>query len=71
MLIAMKVQEIQKFVERNPFRPFAIRLNNGEEYTFKERRDVGAPKDFHLLIYFGESESVRIDTDSITEIIEN
>ena len=71
MFFAMKVQEIQKFVERHPFRPFAIRLNNGEEYNFKERRDVGAPKDYHLLIYFGESESVRIDADSITEIIEN
>jgi hypothetical protein len=70
-LFAMKVQEIQKFVERNPFRPFAIRLNNGEEYAFKDRRDVGAPKDYHILIYFGESDSVRIDADSITEIIEN
>ena len=67
----MKVQEIQSFVERNPFRPFAIRLSNGVHYAFKERRDVGAPKDYHLVIYFGESESVRIDTDSITEIIEN
>jgi hypothetical protein len=71
IFLSMKVQEIQKFVERHPFRPFAIRLNNGEEYTFKDRRDVGAPKDYHILIYFGESESVRIDADSITEIIEN
>lgn len=57
-------------VERRPFRPFAVRLNNGAEYTFIEPRDVGAPKNYRLLIYFGESESVRIDTDRIAEIIE-
>jgi hypothetical protein len=33
-------------------------------------RDVGAPKDCRLLIYFGKSKAVRIDTDSIAETFE-
>ena len=57
-------------MERQPFRPFGVRLNNGTQYLFKQPRDVGAPKNYHLLIYFGEDEVVRIDTDSIVEIIE-
>lgn len=66
----MKVREIKELIERRPFRPFAVRLNNGTRYTFREPRDVGAPRDYRLIIHFGPSESVRIDTDSITEIIE-
>ena len=66
----MKVAEIKDLVERRPFRPFAVRLNNGAQYSFKASRDVGAPRDYRLLIYFGKSEAVRIDTDSITEIFE-
>jgi hypothetical protein len=66
----MKVREIKELIERRPFRPFAIRLNNGARYTFSDPRDVGAPRDYRLLIHFGQSDSVRIDTDSITEIIE-
>ena len=64
----MKVKEIKSLVEREPFRPFGIRLNNGAQYTFKEARDVGAPKDYHIIIYFGEKEAVLIDTDSIVGI---
>jgi len=64
----MKVKEIKSLVEREPFRPFGIRLNNGAQYTFKEARDVGAPKDYHIIIYFGEKEAVLIDTNSIVEI---
>ena len=69
-LSAMKVAEIRDLVERQPFRPFGVRLNNGAHYTFKDSRDVGAPKDYRLLIYFGKSEAVRIDTDSIVGIFE-
>jgi len=57
-------------VERRPFRPFAVRLNNGARYTFREPRDVGAPRDYRLIICFGANEAVRIDSDSIAEIIE-
>ena len=66
----MKVKDIKSLVERQPFRPFAIRLTNGAKYTFANPRDVGAQKDYRLLIYFGESEVTRIDTDSIVELIE-
>jgi hypothetical protein len=66
----VKVREIKSVVERQPFRAFAVRLNNGAQYTFNEARDIGAPKDYHLIIYFGQKEVVRIDTDSIAEIIE-
>ena len=66
----MKVAEIKDLVERNPFRPFSVRLSNGAQYTFKDSKDVGAPRDYRLLIYFGKSEAVRIDTASIVEIFE-
>lgn len=66
----MTVEEIKSFVERQPFRPFGVRLNNGAQYTFSESRDVGAPKDFHIIIFFGQSEAVRIDTEAIVEVFE-
>jgi hypothetical protein len=66
----MKVTEIKSMVERQPFRPFAVRLNNGVQYTFSEPRNIGTPHDYHLIIYFGDTEAIRIDTDSIVEIIE-
>ncbi len=65
----MKVKDIKRLVERQPFRPFGVRLNNGARYLFKEPRDVGAPKDYHLITYLGEDEVVLIETDSIVEII--
>lgn len=65
----MKVEEIKNLVERQPFRPFAVRLNNGVQYAFSEPRNIGAPKDFHVIIFFGESEWVLIDTESIAEVI--
>ena len=54
----MKVQEIKGYAERQPFRPFAVRLNNGVQYTFSEPRNIGAPKDYHIIIFFGEPECV-------------
>jgi len=66
----MKTAEIKSLVEREPFRPFAIRLNNGAQYTFKGSKDVGATKDYHMIFWFGKTEAVRIDSDSIVEIIE-
>ena len=66
----MKAAEIKDLVERRPFRPFTVRLSNGARYSFKDARDVGAPKDFRLIIYFGKSEAVRIDSASIVEIFE-
>jgi len=66
----MKVADIKRFVERQPFRPFTVRVNDGEQYTFSDPRDFGAPRDYHAIVFFGESEFVLIDADSITEIIE-
>ena len=66
----MKVPEIKEWVERKPFRPFAVRLMTGAQYVFKEPRGIGAPRDYRLIIHFGKSEAVRIDTDSIVEIFE-
>jgi len=67
----MKVQELESVVEREPFRPFIVRLSNGAKYHFKSRRDLGASKGCHLLFYFADSgENVRIDADSIVEIFE-
>jgi hypothetical protein len=64
----MKAKGIKGLVERQPFRPFGIRLNNGAQYTFKEARDVGAPKDYHIIFYFGENMAELIDTNGIVEI---
>ena len=66
----MKDSEIKSLVERQPFRPFAVRLSNGAQYSFKEAREFGAPKDYHMIFFFGESEAVRIDTERIVEIFE-
>ena len=66
----MKVEDIKSLVEQQPFRPFGVRLNNGAQYRFKEPGDVGAPRDYRMLMYLGENQMVRIDTDSIVEIIE-
>jgi hypothetical protein len=66
----MKVEEIKSVAERQPFRPFAVRLNNGVQYTFTKPRNFGAPEDYRMIFFFGESEAVRIDTDSVVEIIE-
>lgn len=67
----MKLQEVERIVERDPFRPFVIRLSNGAKYHFKTRRDLGASKDCQMLFYFADSgENVRIDADSIVEVFE-
>ena len=66
----MKVEEIKSVAERQPFRPFAVRLNNGVQYTFTKPRNFGAPEDYHMIFYFGESDWAMIDTNRIDETIE-
>ena len=66
----MKVTDIQDIAERQPFRPFTVRLSNGAQYTFHRSRDFGAPKDYHMVFFFGQTNAVRIDTENIVEIIE-
>ncbi|MBI4625865.1 MAG: hypothetical protein HY736_21920 [Verrucomicrobia bacterium] len=65
----MNVAELRDFAERQPFRPFTVRLSNGAQYTFSEPRNLGAPKDWHMIIFFGESDWTLIDTENITEVI--
>ncbi|MSU62542.1 MAG: hypothetical protein EXS31_09110 [Pedosphaera sp.] len=66
----MKAGEIKIVAEQTPFRPFAVRLNNGAQYMFAKPGSIGAPEDYHTIFFFGASEWVMIDTDSIVEIIE-
>jgi hypothetical protein len=67
----MKTPELKKLVEREPFRPFSIRLTNGALYKFEDRRDLGAPRKLsHTLFYFGETDFALIDIDNIVEIFE-
>ena len=41
----MQVADLKEVVEREPFRPFTVRLNNGAQYTFKTPRNIGASID--------------------------
>jgi hypothetical protein len=66
----MQATVLKEMAERHPFRPFSVRLNNGVEYAFETPRDIGAPRDFHMIFHFGESQAVRIDTESVAEVIE-
>jgi hypothetical protein len=65
----MKVAELKKLTNRQPFRPFTVRLSNGARYTFSEPRNLGAPKDYHVSFFFDDSEWVLIDTEDIVEVI--
>jgi hypothetical protein len=65
----MNAMAIKEVAERQPFQPFAVRLNNGVQYTFSEQRNFGAPKDYREIFFFGDSEWVLIDPESVTEII--
>lgn len=65
----MKGEDIKEVVERHPFRPFTIRLNNGKQYTFSEPRNFGVPKNYRVIYYFGDADWVMLDLDSIGEII--
>lgn len=66
----MKTDGIKEIAERVPFRPFAVRLNNGMIYKFEEPRDLGATTDYRMIFCFTDNKAVRIDADSITEIVE-
>jgi hypothetical protein len=65
----VKVEDIKGVIERQPFRPFVLRLSNGAQYTFNEPRNLGAPKDYHVIIYFGDSDWALIDTENVVEVL--
>jgi hypothetical protein len=50
----MKVANIKDVVEREPFRPFIVRLNNGAQYAFRTPREIGATRSYNIILFFGE-----------------
>jgi hypothetical protein len=68
---AMKVAHLKDVLEREPFRPFSIRLNNGAMYSFNSRREIGATLEYSMIFHFGPNSAARIDSDRIVEIIES
>lgn len=46
-----------------------VRLNNGARYVFKDPRNLGAPRDYHVIFFFGDTEFALIDTDSIAAVM--
>ena len=66
----MQFADIKDLIQRKPFRPFSVRLNNGAEYAFMDRDELGAPKDCRMIFYFGDNKAIRIDTESIVEVVE-
>lgn len=64
----MQTAELKEVAERQPFRPFGVRLSNGVQYVFEEPRAFAATKDFRTVFFFGESGFTLIDTDNIVEV---
>ena len=68
----MKVQEIKNIADKDPFRPFAVRLSNGVQYQFRKPRDFGVTQDYSTIVFFGETDDTRvvlIDSDNIVEVM--
>jgi hypothetical protein len=66
----MEIEAFKIVAGRTPFRPFTIRLANGAKYSFRDQREFGAPRDLHVICYFGETEMVLIDPEKIVEVID-
>lgn len=64
----MQSAELKQIAEREPFRPFGVRLSNGVQYFFNEPRAFAATRDFHTIFFFGENEWVLIDTENVVEV---
>ena len=64
----MKETDLKELVERDPFRPFRLRLSNGRTYDVLHRRNMGAPADYHVLVVFHGNEVVLIDPEHISEV---
>jgi hypothetical protein len=65
----VQTNDIRHLVERQPFRPFGVRLSNGAEYI-NEPRQFGAPENLRMIFFFCKDVAVRIDTENIVEIFE-
>jgi hypothetical protein len=65
----VKTEDIKHWVERTPFRPFAIRLSNGARYEIHHPRNIGAPGNYSVVFYFGSDGGwALIDTENIVEV---
>ena len=64
----MQIAELKRIVERDPFRPFGVRLSNGAQYLFNQPRQFGAPEDLNVIFFFGAHDWAIIDTENIVEI---
>ena len=67
----MQASEIKRVAERQPFRPFGLRLTNGAEYYFTEPRQFGAPGNFRTIFFFDQDDWVLIDSDTVVEVFGN
>jgi hypothetical protein len=65
----MSTTELKKLIDLEPFRPFAIRLVNGEVYAFLKPSAFGAPEDRSVIFHFGQTWTL-IDPVKIAEIID-
>jgi hypothetical protein len=71
IVYAMKTTELKEVVERQPFRPFGVRLSNGAMYFFNQPRELGATQDLTALFFFGQSGGFSlIDSENIVEVVE-
>lgn len=66
----MKTAELRRIAQRRPSRPFAVCLSKGARYIFNDARNFGAPKDFHVIVFFGQKDIVVIDTENIVKVFE-
>lgn len=66
----MTTLDLKKYVHRKPFRPFSVRLSNGEAYRFEDSDQLGGPKSCRVLIFFADDDYAVIHADAITEIID-
>ena len=44
-------------------------MNSGTEFRFESQRDFGAPKNHHVIMFFGKTEWAMIDAGSNAEVI--
>ena len=64
----MDKEKIKEWGEREPFRPFGIRLTNNGSYEFRSRWQFGAPGNYDVIFVFLMKGYVLIDPKEISEI---
>jgi len=67
----MNTDTLETLRNRQPFLPFALRVNSGAVYEFKEPKQFGATGDLQVIIHFTQNRFSIIDAESVTEVIED